>query len=547
MPEALATVTVPEDLTTLDDDELATLLDELNAEFDRLHAEGSRDIPVLTGLADNIDAVTAEQKGREAAAAEAEAEIEKLVNRVHPTDAASDPADPDAETDDDDDDDDDTDDTDTADPKAKEKELVTASAKPPARKPPLANVARRSPRPRIEHTHQPQVVITAAADVPGIPSESRMDTLRMATAFHDKARGLNDGSPRAPIARITIPHQTVDLGTDAAENARLIQEVVGERTAEALVASGGWCAPSTPLFALFDIGPDTADLFDLPSIGAPVRGGIMVPSYYGFGDVAGALWNWTEAQDIAAATQPAGPDKPCLKIPCPTWTECRLEAEGLCVTHGNLSDRAWPELTRYFINIVMAAHMHRISAAKLAKVVSGATAVVPDASMLTSDAAGDLLGVLELQAADLRSQYRLARTRAVDAIVPDWTAAILRANMAKRAGVDFMQVTDAQVTSWLTSRGVRPQFVSDYQPLYSTAPATKWPAALEFTMLIAGSYVSIDGGTIDLGVVRDSILNSTNDFTAAWSEQFFQVCNIGPKARKVSVTLTPDGVTACCP
>jgi hypothetical protein len=132
-------------------------------------------------------------------------------------------------------------------------------------------------------------------------------------------------------------------------------------------------------------------------------------------------------------------------------------------------------------------------------------------------------------------------------LLPDWTIEILRANVAKRAGVDLLSVTDAEVTAWLTERNVRPQFLSDYQPLYNgTTPATNWPAALEFTILFSGAYIYADGGSIDLGVVRDSILNSTNDFTAAWSEQFFCVSKVGPTARKVSVTLTPDGVTACC-
>src|SRR5262249_33107002 len=108
-------------------------------------------------------------------------------------------------------------------------------------------------------------------------------------------------------------------------------------------------------------------------------------------------------------------------------------------------------------------------------------------------------------------------------------------------------VSDAQVTGWFTQRGVRPQFLSDYQPLYGAAPSTKWPTAVEFTMFFTGAYVEASGGNLDLGVVRDSTLNETNDFTAAWSEEFYAVANVGPNARKASVTVTPDGVTACCP
>jgi hypothetical protein len=351
------------------------------------------------------------------------------------------------------------------------------------------------------------------------------------------------------VARIEVPH-THWLGTDPQANVRTLEDLIGRPAAPALVASGGWCAPSVPIFELFDLGPDTGNIFDLPSLGGDIRAGVMIPTFYGIGDVGGALWTWTEANDIDAADNDGSPTdvtKPCLKIPCPTWTECRMEAEGLCVTHGNLSDRAWPELTRQFLSIVMGAHQRRISAAKIAKVLASAVTVTPDATMLLSDIAGDLLNVISLAANDMRSQYRLPKNRSVDVLLPDWALEVLRNNMAARHGQSEMNVTDAEVTGWLSSRGVRVQFTPDWQPLYNTAPATRWPANVTFAIWFSGAYVSIDGGSIDLGVVRDSTLNATNDFTAAWSEQFYQVCRQGPVARQYTVPVLVDGVTGCCP
>src|SRR4029077_19749834 len=140
---------------------------------------------------------------------------------------------------------------------------------------------------------------------------------------------------------------------------------------------------------------DADGLIDLPSAGA-VRGGVLVPTFFSYGDVGGALWNWTEANDIAATA--GTPTKPCLRLPCPTWTDVRLEAEGLCVTHGNLSDRAFPELTRNYVNVVMNGHLHRPRAAKIAKITSTATAVAFAGEH--SDVTGDLLSAIGLQAAD---------------------------------------------------------------------------------------------------------------------------------------------------
>ena len=537
-------VTFPDDITSVTDDELATLVTELEAEFDRLHDEGSRDLPALSALADQIDAARAEQVNRETAAEEADREIAALLDRVHPADATDtgtegdEPADPDAPAE--------GDETPDAPAEAEERELVTAAAARPNARPTARAIARQAPRTPVP-ARGTRVVITAAADVPDVPSGSKIDVLRVAQGMHDKARTLNDGSGRMPVCRIHIPFDdSLKLGKNADANFMSIQRLVEGRTenAAALVASGGWCAPSQPIYDLFSIG-DSDGLIDLPSTGA-ARGGVLVPSFFTFADTAGALWNWTEADDIAALPPNAGnKTKPCLRIPCPVWEDVRLEAEGLCVTHGNLADRAFPELTRSFVNMTVAAHLHRMSAAKVAKIAASSTAVAFAGEK--SDAAGDLLSAIGLQAADLRSQFRAARTRSVDVLLPDWTVEALRASLAMRAGVDLLSVSDQQIIGYLAQRGVRAQFLADYQPLYSTSAKTDWPTTVEFLMFFTGAYVEANGGEIDLGVVRDSTLNETNDFTAAWSEQFFAVAQMGPAARKVTVDLGVDGVTGCCP
>ena len=534
------TITVPADLADLDDAALSALLDSLTAEFDQLIDDGSRDVARLTALADDVDRLRGEQNTRLDAAVAADEQIAALASRVNGEAASDTPTEPDEPADP-------TlpepgEDTQPVPVTASHTHSIAAGGTTPGR-PALGDLARRSPRPRVP-ARRPGVTITAAADLPGISPGSPMTMLRVAESFHDRARNPTDGQ-RAPVARIEVP-QTHVLGTDPETNLQLIEEVVGNPNAAALVASGGWCAPSEPLFDLFDIGPDTDNLFDLPGLGTKVRAGVMIPSFYGIGDAAGALWTWTEANDIAAAA--GTPTKPCMKIPCPTWHECRLEAEGLCVTHGNLSDRAWPELTRQFVSIVMAAHLRRLSAAKIAKVLADtATAAAPGATMTAGDAASDLLGVIELAAADLRSQYRIGKNRSIDVLLPDWILPVLRSNMAQRIDAAMLDVTDAQITSWLTQRGVRPQFTPDWQPLHAGAAATAWPATVTFAMWLTGSYISLDGGTIDLGVVRDSLLNATNDFTAAWSEQFYQVCRRGPQGVQHTVPLSIDGVVGCCP
>jgi hypothetical protein len=59
--------------------------------------------------------------------------------------------------------------------------------------------------------------------------------------------------------------------------------------------------------------------------------------------------------------------------------------------------------------------------------------------------------------------------------------------------------------------------------------------------------------TLDLGVVRDSTLNATNDFTAAWMEECHLIAQFGHEVRQYTTTICPSGVTgaangtSCCP
>ena len=57
-----------------------------------------------------------------------------------------------------------------------------------------------------------------------------------------------------------------------------------------------------------------------------------------------------------------------------------------------------------------------------------------------------------------------------------------------------------------------------------------------------GTFLHLDGGSLELGIVRDSTLNSTNDYQV-FGETFENVARIGPTqaARWASVTICPAG------
>lgn len=520
-------IQIPADLSSMSDDDLAALLNDLVTEFDNLHDSGTTDIAALTEIADTVDALRTEQTARAEAAAAAAEQIAALAERVRPA-ATTDPED------------DGEDESVAPVEAAAEPELVTASATAPrpARAPSTRAIRRHAPAQAPAPAADPGVVITAAADIPGVSTGSSLDLLGVARAMHDKARALSDGSPRVPIARFNISYPTeLRMGSDLSTNLEILDRV---RRPQALTAAG-WCAPSQNLYTLFGI--DGGDgLLDLPSVQI-TRGGINVPDFLDISAAAEGLWTWTEAdQDDAEAT------KPCLYIPCPGFTDYRLVAEGLCLTNGNLTDRAFPELTTRFIELTINAHLHRMSGAMINAISGTATGVTMTG--VTAGFSGTLLNAIDLAVADYRSNYRMPVNSVLEILLPLWTREALRADFAFRDAAGYSNVTDAMIDEHFAARHVRPQFLHDFQPTDPTSPytpLTAWPSTAEFIIYPAGGYVRGDGGTIDLGVVRDSVLNATNDYTAAWTEQMYLVAQLGPNARQYEVDVDVVGYTGCCP
>jgi hypothetical protein len=544
---------IPENIAEVTAEEIAKIESELVAEFDALIDAGSTDVATMTEIAEAIEAMRTEQVARAEAQEIAAQAVAELADRVHASEVEAEivaESEPEAE--------DDADESDVAEAVTEESttpevveaeateqenELVTASADKTPKAPSASAVARRSSTPQVAEA-QPEVVITAAADIPGFAGGVSLDKLGIAKAMHSKARTLSNGSGYVPVASINLPIEH-KLGADLAYNL----DVIEKATAPEALTAAGWCAPSNNLYTMFGI--EAADgLIDLPTVQI-TRGGLNVPDFLGYDDAVnnGGLWKWDEADSDGDY----GSTKPCVYIPCPSFTDYRLEAEGICVTNGNLTDRAFPELTQRYIQLVLNTHLHRVSRAITLKISASADIVFMSAN--PSSPAASILYYIDTQVQEYRSRYRMSVNSVLEAIFPLWTKAFIRADLAARHGTEMLAVTDEMIDEYLRVRGVRGQFLHDFQPANGAfLPGDigdigmNFPNQFEFILYPAGGYVRGDGGTIDLGVVRDSVLNATNDYTAAWTEQMYLVAQLGPKARRVLLEgFDPLGVTGCCP
>lgn len=433
-----------------------------------------------------------------------------------------------------------------------------------------------------------QLAITASVGLPGqFETGATISNLRqLGDLAERRARSLGDAGGRYAARRDGDPYGGVQIAsirnesfgadvfseTTPADTMQEYMERLGANRQiskmETLVAAGGWCAPLMPRYDFFNIACEDG-MIDLPTFGVE-RGGVRFPVSPSLADTfspalpwytaftnATVPWLWRNIDDQEAVT--GAPTKPCIRVPCSTMTDVQLECFGICLTAGNLADNAWPEATRNFLRLLMAAHFHAANGRYLAQMSTLSTAVA-GCSVTGTGAAAPILMTAELGALDYRAKFGMCDSDVLEAVYPTWAKGLIRADLAKRTGVDpnsGFRITDADIMSWFDVRGIRAQFVQDYQVRASGQPGaataiTTYPTSVSNFLYAAGTVVRGNGMTLDLGVVRDSTLNRTNDFTAAWMEECHLIAQFGHEIRQYTSTVCPDGttgaadLTSCC-
>lgn len=397
-------------------------------------------------------------------------------------------------------------------------------------------------------------VLVASADIPNFNLGSKLDDMHtLVAAMQSRARSLpilarGDDSTRYPIASLQREFKyTLSPDSSPSDVDAVLQEITN---VESLVAAGGWCSPSEISYDFYNIVCVDGTL-DLPTVGIN-RGGMRHPVSPSFGDLVGnaAMWSWTETQDIAAVTGTAqSGTKTCARVPCPTFAEERLECDGLCLTVGNLTEDAYPELIANHTRLLFAAHAHKMNAKRIARLVSRSTAVSGAAMGDTgTGVVNPVLGALELQAIDYREKFAMCQDAVLEVVLPRWLRGVMRSDLRKRTreNPNMIAVTDALLMSFFDAMNVRVQWVGDWQTrttgyFGTSTPLIQWPTQVQYMMWAPGTWVLGNGLRLDLGVIRDSILNSTNDHTAEWMEECWLLAKVGHESRLGTINICPDG------
>lgn len=366
----------------------------------------------------------------------------------------------------------------------------------------------------------------------------------LAEAFGDLATGrgnrITGGNGRsettfASFVRPTDPKREV---RDQATAVDALDYATNEANLEggSLVAAGGWCAPSETVYDF--LGTESAgDLLSIPEISIK-RGGVKFPVEPDFSEIYTDFpgFHQTEAQ------AQAGTEKTCTEIPCGDFTDLRLDVIGLCITNGILQDKAWPELTRKYIAEAMKAHQHRLSKFRIDKVVAGSTSVpIPSTTLLGG--AGALLNSVELAVQDIRVKHRIPSGTTIEGIAPVWARSILRSDLAYRDGVLPEQVTDQMINGHFALRGVRLQFVVDWQNsvIGGTTAATAFPSEVKIALYPAGTWYSALEPVINLGIIHDMSLLKVNKQTQLFTEDGIAVGKRKNDSRVYTIPVAVNG------
>jgi len=406
------------------------------------------------------------------------------------------------------------------------------------------NVEVQAPADRrpVQVTEAAPVTITAGADIPGYTAGGQMnDSNDIAEAMVSRLHGLRrvkggDGEQHI-VASITTQYpESRVLNQDTESNIAKIKAVASP---EALVASGGHSTPFEVKYDIFGFGTNDRPIRDsLPRFAAD-RGGIRYILPPVLGDYGNAVGVWTNAVD----TNPGTDVKSSLTVTAATETTVATDAVTLQLQFGNLMTRAYPELVARHNELALIQHAREAEQYIVSKLSDASTAVT---STSLIGFARDFLVQVGRASAAYRSRHRLDPAMQLKVIAPSWLKDAMRADLVlSMPGDNTMNVADSEIDGYLAARGVSITFSPDMTVFgtQSGGAMTEFPDSFDWYLYAEGTFLFLDGGTLDLGIIRDSTLVGTNDYKM-FVETFEGIAKVGIESIKVTSTISVNGVAA---
>ena len=400
-------------------------------------------------------------------------------------------------------------------------------------------------QPVVQVNEAPVVAITAGADIPGYTAGSTINDMNeVAQAMEKRIHSLRrvnggDGEQHIVASLTTQFDDSRTLTTDAEANSAKIAAFAAD---SALVASGGHGAPFEVKYDIFGLGSTTArPVRDaLPKFQAD-RGGIrfVTPPSFASGDYANAVGIWTAANDSAETPG----TKASLTVSAAAELTATTDAVTLQLQFGNLMTRAYPELIARHNELALVQHAREAEQNLLTKIGNASTAVT------TSSLIGfgrDFLVQVRRAAVAYRSRHRIDAGTQLKAIVPDWVIDAMAADLTlSMPGDGTIALAKAEIEGYLANSNVTLTASPDATPFGAQGASAllEFPDSFDWFLFAEGTFLFLDGGTLDLGIIRDSSLVGTNDYKM-FVETFEGLAKVGIESLKITSSISVNGVAA---
>lgn len=420
----------------------------------------------------------------------------------------------------------------------------------------------KAPENRRPTSHPRIAVMTAAADTGGnlVGGQGISDLGVLADAIGDRGNALLSSPSvmgKFPIAHLNLDYSADRKATgDPSDNTEKINKIIAsaqEQTREDLrvlvkasdddilsgvVADGGLCAPVNVSYDIFGVGSDERPLRSGLTRFQANRGGIRFVSPPTLADITGdAVTVVTEAQDAAANT-----DKTCLSIDCGTEVEEKVSAIARCIEVGNFEYRTFREHVDRWWRLAGIAHAREAENTNWASMVAGSTAVTTGASH-DLDVSRDFPAKLIRAAHQMRSRHR-APNQPLRVYVPDTVFPMMSIGRLRQLpGDNTYSVVEAQFRRELAAHNIAVASSPDLNQSFGAQEAgalLDWPAEIEVIMAFEGSWLHVDNGNLNFGLVRDSTLNASNNLQMM-DETFETVAFFGVESLHITIPVCADG------
>src|SRR5207237_862330 len=172
----------------------------------------------------------------------------------------------------------------------------------------------------------------------------------------------------------------------------------------------------------------------------------------------------------------------------------------------------------------------------------------------------ELLYTVSKAVAGYRNRHRMTENTPLRAIMPAWFKHVLQADLAfGENGLGNFAAAGAQIEGFFRASNVNITWALDGEQGQDYAGLTEelvfagqasgsnthtvltdFPDEVIWYLFAEGTFSFMDGGTLDLGLVRDSTLNAANDYQT-FVETFENVVKFGSESLRIRSAYRPTG------